>query len=156
MTSVQELLNLSGQTILVTGATGTIGQAICLRLAEAGAQVICHYRSQQQQAQALAEHLDNGALAVHGDLTSDVGVAALTEHLESQGLLMHGLVNNAADQSVGMLAEMTMPQWQAVLRTNLDSVFQLSQWMIGRLQAAGTGGSIVNISSIEGADPRSK
>lgn len=153
MTDVGSLLDMSGQTVLVTGSTGTIGAAICQRLHEAGARVVCHYRSQAEAAQALVAQLGADTVAVQGHLDTAAGVTAFTDQLSSLNLLPDGLVNNAADQSLGTLAELSMDAWQQMLQTNLDGVFQLSQWMCNALSSHDRSGVIVNISSIEGTDP---
>ena len=62
-----ELLDLTGETALVTGASGNIGAVIAERLAEAGAAVIAHYHTNEAAAVALAERL--GGEAVQADLT---------------------------------------------------------------------------------------
>ncbi|MEM7099702.1 MAG: SDR family oxidoreductase [Pseudomonadota bacterium] len=150
--SVESLLDLRARTVLVTGATGTIGQSIARRLCEAGARVVCHYRTQSSVAQALVEDLAN-AISIQGDLTSPEGTAQTLQRLEDLGEDLNGLVNNAADQSVAALSELDQDQWQTLLQTNLSSAFSLSQWFAHQLK--GKSGGIVNISSIESFDPAS-
>jgi NAD(P)-dependent dehydrogenase (short-subunit alcohol dehydrogenase family) len=144
--ATSELLDLTGETALVTGASGNIGAAIAARLADAGAAVIVHYRTNKAAADALAERL--GGEAVQADLTDEADVvrlfAATTPTL---------IVNNAAAQPVTGLRDMTIAQWRAVMSANLDSAFLVTQRAALSWIAAGRGGAIVNIGSIEGLDP---
>jgi len=139
------LLDLGGETVLVTGASGNIGGAIATRLAAAGARVILHCHRNRRFAEALAAKLDAAAV-VQADLADAESVdAALSSHAPTM------VVNNAAVQPVTALAAMTPSDWREVLTANLDSAFLVTR------RAAETfgerGGAIVNIASIEGLDP---
>ena len=142
---VGRLLDLSGETVLVTGASGNIGSAIARRLAEAGASVLVHCRSGREAAAALCEQI-GGAGVVAADLADEREVDAM---LDARAVSM--VVNNAAEQPVTPLADMTAADWRAVLAANLDSAFFVTQ----RVAAAwrDRGGAIVNVASIEGLDP---
>lgn len=143
--SVQELLDLSGETVLVTGASGNIGQGIAERLAEAGANIIVHYHRNATAAEELARRL-GGATVVQADLASETAVDAM---FSGNGPTM--VVNNAAAQPVTGLEDMSYAEWRAMLAANLDGAFLVTQ-RAARLWA-GTGGAIVNIASIEALDP---
>ena len=144
-TPVTALLDLSGETVLVTGASGNIGQGIAERLAEAGAAVVIHYFRNESAAQALAERL-GGASMVQADLADEQAIDAMIEQAEPTML-----VNNAAGQEVKALADLDHDEWRAMMSANLDAAFLTIQRVA---QAwAGTGGSIVNIASIEALDP---
>ena len=141
---VSDLLDLAGETVLVTGASGNIGRAIARRLAEAGAAVVLHYHRDEASARALGAEL--GAADVQADLADAAAVEAM--FAASDATL---LVNNAAAQPVQSLEGMDIDAWRAMLQTNLDGPFLLVQ------QAARAwgerGGAIVNVASIEGSDP---
>ena len=62
--ATRELLDLSGETVLVTGASGNIGAAIAERLAEAGASIIAHYNRNEAAASALVGRLGGGVTEV--------------------------------------------------------------------------------------------
>ncbi len=145
---VDKLLDLTGQCVLVTGAAGTIGAATALRLSEAGAKVILHYRTDSQVLKTLLASLGQKAFAVHADLTDARQIDQLLDTIDSQNMTLTGLVNNAADQSVAGLAELTLDQWQHTQQTNLNAVFYLTQQACARFPIA----SVVNVSSIEGSD----
>jgi 3-oxoacyl-[acyl-carrier protein] reductase len=145
---VDKLLNLTGHCVLVTGAAGTIGAATASRLAEAGATIILHYRTESQALKNLLTKLGDKSVALHADLTDARQIDQLLDTIDSQNMPLTGLVNNAADQSVAGLADLTLDQWQHTQQTNLNAVFYLTQQACARFPIA----SVVNISSIEGSD----
>ncbi len=142
---VHHLLSLAGETILVTGASGNIGQGIARRLAEAGARIVIHYHSDSASAQSLAEELKADA-PLQADLGDKMAVDAMLAAAQATMV-----VNNAAVQPVEPLADTELASWRAVLAANLDGAFLVTQ---RAAQAWGDdGGAIVNIASIEGTDP---
>jgi len=146
-TPISELLDLSGEQILVTGASGNIGRGIATRLAAAGATVIAHYHRNKAAATELVARLGSGR-TVCADLTDETSV---DEMLDSKEVTM--VVNNAAVQTVQSLADMSFADWQLMMAANLDGVFLVTQRMARTWIAAERGGVIVNIGSIEGLDP---
>jgi len=143
--SVQELLDLAGETVLVTGASGNIGQGIAERVAEAGATIIVHFHRNESAAQQLANRL-GGATVVQADLASESAVDAM--YAQASPTMV---VNNAAAQPVKGLGDMSYDEWRAMLAANLDGAFLVTQRAARAW--AGTGGAIVNIASIEALDP---
>ena len=143
--NVHHLLSLAGETILVTGASGNIGQGIARRLAEAGARIVIHYHRDGASAGSLASEL-NAESPLQADLGDEAAVDAMLAAAQPTMV-----VNNAAVQPVEPLAGMSLDAWRKVLATNLDGAFLVTQ---RAAQAWGdAGGAIVNIASIEGADP---
>jgi NAD(P)-dependent dehydrogenase (short-subunit alcohol dehydrogenase family) len=142
---VHHLLSLAGETVLVTGASGGIGQGIARRLAEAGAEIVVHCYRNQAAAEKLAEDIGSDTV-VQGNLGDAATVDAI--FAASRPTLV---VNNAAAQPVQSLAEMRLDDWQAMMSANLDGPYLVTQ----RAAAAwgDRGGAIVNIASIEGSDP---
>ena len=141
---VNALLDLAGETILVTGASGNIGRGIARRLAEAGAGIVVHYFRDEAAARELVAELD--CALVQADLGDEAAVEAMLA--QSRPTMV---VNNAAAQPVQALPEMSFPDWRGVMSANLDGPFLVTQ----RAAAAwgDAGGAIVNIASIEGMDP---
>ena len=143
--SVQELLDLAGETVLVTGASGNIGQGIAERLAEAGATIIVHFHRNESAAKQLASRL-GGATVVQADLASESAVDAM--YAQASPTMV---VNNAAAQPIKGLVDMSYDEWRAMLAANLDGAFLVTQRAARAW--AGSGGAIVNIVSIEALDP---
>ena len=142
---VQHLLDLTGETVLVTGASGNIGRGIAKRLAEAGASVVIHYFRNEAAAKELALEIATDRV-VQGDLNDVDTVDALLADCAPTLV-----VNNAAAQPVQPLAAMAFDDWRSVLSANLDGPFLVAQ---RAARAWGDrGGAIVNIASIEGSDP---
>jgi NAD(P)-dependent dehydrogenase (short-subunit alcohol dehydrogenase family) len=129
--SVQELLDLAGETVLVTGASGNIGQGIAERLVEAGATIVVHYHRNEAAATDLAS--ESAVDAMYGKARPTM------------------VVNNAATQPVRGLADMGYDEWREMLAANLDGAFLVTQRAARAW--AGAGGAIVNIASIEALDP---
>jgi len=142
-----ELLDFSGEQVLVTGASGNIGRGIATRLAEAGATVLAHYHHNEAAAKELVASIGSGR-TVCADLTDETSVDGM---LDSTEVTM--VVNNAAVQMVQTFAAMSFADWQVMMAANLDSVFLVTQRMARTWIAANRAGVIVNIGSIEGLDP---
>ena len=157
----ESLPDLTGQRVLVTGATGGIGTGIARRFAAAGADVAVHYRSSKPAAEALAGELREAGVRaepVHADLSEPGGplklIAAAVKRLGG----LDGVVNNAGIQPLATLAEMTRTEWDAVFATNLGAVFELSQAAaaaMGEGDPARSGANrwITHIASIEASRP---
>jgi NAD(P)-dependent dehydrogenase (short-subunit alcohol dehydrogenase family) len=144
---VQHLLELEGETVLVTGASGNIGRGIACRLAEAGAAIVIHYCRDEKSATGLAGGL-GAAITVQADLGDPAAVDAMFAAARPTMV-----VNNAAAQGVQALAEIDAGDWRAMLAANLDGPFLVTQRAV---KAWGDrGGAIVNVASIEGSDPAS-
>ena len=154
--SVKDLLNLRGHVALVTGASGNVGRGICRRLAEAGAMVIVHYRSDSEVADLIVREINalpGRAFKVQADLTDAEDVERMFNAIAKEGVVADCIVNNAAAQDVHGLAEMTPEEWRAMQSATLDSAFLVTQASAARLRKASHTGSVVNIASIEGLDP---
>ena len=136
-------IDLSGQRALVTGASGGIGAGIARRLAEAGAQVVAHYRSDPAGAAAAATR------TVHAELNHPEAITGL---LDASGPI-DVIVHNAADQRLGSLQDAGPQDWRAVLATNVEAVAELTRQAALRWIAEGRGGVVLVISSIEARQP---
>lgn len=142
---------LSGQNILVTGATGAIGQAICRSLVAEGARVVIHYGRNRDAADALLADLGGQGICLAADLSRPEGAAALWAAAEAVGPIT-GLVNNAGIRSE-VAVDAPLDQWQAVwdreMRVNFFAAVDLSRCAILHFRKNG-GGRIVNMASRAG------
>ncbi|MEW9617912.1 SDR family NAD(P)-dependent oxidoreductase [Shinella sp. S4-D37] len=145
-------MRLSGQSILVTGATGAIGQAICRALVVEGASVVVHYGRNRAAAEALVKALDGRGRAVSADLSDPAGPERLWEGALAAAGRLTGLVNNAGIRSE-VAIDAPMAEWQRVwareMRVNFLSAVDLSKLAIEHFRANG-GGRIVNMASRAG------
>lgn len=145
-------MKLIGQSILVTGATGAIGQAICRALAADGARVVVHYGRNRAAAEALVKTLDGRGSCVPADLSDPAGPQALWSEAIAVAGRLTGLVNNAGIRSE-VAVDAPMEEWQQVwareMRVNFLSAVDLSKLAIQHFRANG-GGRIVNMASRAG------
>ena len=153
MRPVADLLNLAGQTVLVTGASGGIGSGIAARLAEAGARVIVQFQHNEAAAQQTVRDIQAAggkAKPLHAALTDDGAGAALVAQSAQWGDLT-ALVNAAGIQPVASFADITRQDLTTMLQTNLAAPFALMQAFAAH--RGPRGGVIVNIASIEALQP---
>ncbi len=92
-------MTLSGQLILVTGATGAIGRAICHALVAEGAQVVIHYGRNRDAAEALLADLNGQGWCLAADLSDAAAPQALWDRAVAAAGRLTGLVNNAGIRS---------------------------------------------------------
>jgi len=142
---------LAERVALVTGGSRGIGCAIAVRLAGLGASVSICGRDEGALASTLRELKSQGvrAQAHRADVTRNEDIADLVSTTESYLGPVSVLVNNAGIGIFGPVQERTEKDWDAVLSTNLKSVFLVSQAVIPGMIRRG-GGDIVNISSLAG------
>ncbi|HMI18837.1 MAG TPA: 2-dehydro-3-deoxy-D-gluconate 5-dehydrogenase KduD [Sphingomonas sp.] len=139
--------DLSGKVAVVTGANTGIGQAIALALAEAGADIAAVGRTPAEETVARARVLGRKAEVVSADLSTIEPVQRVVdETLEKLGRL-DILVNNAGIIRRADAVDFTEEDWDAVIDTNLKSVFFLCQ-AAGRHMIGQGAGKIINIASM--------
>jgi len=127
------------QTVVVTGAGGGIGKGIAARFAAEGARVVLADRS--DAVHEAAEEL--GGVGVQADITDPADVTRLFDTAERVDVL----VNNAGIITISKLEELTLDDWDRVLRVNTTGVFLCCQAAAARMRAQGGGGRILNAAS---------
>lgn len=138
---------LKDNVVLVTGSTNGIGTAIATRCIAEGAYVMLHGRN-EERAKALSDKLGDRAEYVIGDLTNTAGLSHLVEKTVAQFGAIHSLINNAG-QSPRSDIDITTPElFDWVTALNLKAPLFLSQAAIRFFRQQKTGGTIVNIGSI--------
>ncbi|WP_295636026.1 2-dehydro-3-deoxy-D-gluconate 5-dehydrogenase KduD [Novosphingobium sp.] len=139
--------DLAGKVALVTGANTGIGQAIAVALAGAGADVAVAGRSPADETLAHIAKAGRRAVGISADLSSIEPVErVIAETISALGRI-DILVNNAGIIRRADLAEFSEADWDAVVDTNLKSLFFLSQAASRPMVAQGSG-KIVNIASL--------
>lgn len=139
--------DLSGRVAVVTGANTGIGQAIAVALADAGADVACVGRTAAEDTAQRIGALGRRAEIVSADLSTIEPVQrVVNETVEKLGRL-DILVNNAGIIRRADAVDFTEEDWDAVIDTNLKSVFFLCQ-AAGRHMIQAGSGRIINIASM--------
>lgn len=143
---------LNGQTILVTGATGAIGQAICRALVAEGARVAIHYGRNRTGAEELLASLGGKGSVLAADLSRPEGAADLWDAAMAVEGRITGLVNNAGIRSE-VAVDAPLAEWQAVwereMRVNFLAAADLTRAAILHFRQHG-GGRIINMASRAG------
>ena len=147
--------SLAGSWALVTGAGRRIGAAIVEGLHAAGANVVIHYFSSADAADALVAKLNDqrseSALAVQGDLRDSAALSPLLADIVKQTGRLDILVNNASSFYPTPLGSVTEEQWDDLLGSNLKAPLFLCQAALPHLQAAR--GVIINIVDVHSQRP---
>jgi gluconate 5-dehydrogenase len=142
--------DLSGKTALITGSSAGIGLALAQGLAGAGAAVVLNARNAGKLEAAAARLREQGA-TVHAmafDVTDAAAVAAAVAGIEAQIAPIDILINNAGMQKRAPLQDFERADWQQLMRTNLDSVFNVGQAVARHMIPRGRG-KIINICSVQ-------
>jgi len=137
---------------LVTGGSGGIGRAVCLRLAKDGYDVAVHYNSGAERAEDVCREiaaLGRRAIALRADLSDPDACAALIQACVEQLGGLDALVNNAGVTADALLMRMTNEQYRKVVSANLDGCFFCSREAVNHM-ARQKSGKIVNITSVVG------
>jgi 2-deoxy-D-gluconate 3-dehydrogenase len=141
------LFSLGGKVALVTGANVGLGKAIALALAEAGADIASVSRRAAPETASQVKALGRRFLGIEADLSSTKPIAAIVEQTISDLGRLDILVNNAGIIRRADSVDFTEADWDAVIDTNLKSVFFLAQ-AAGRHMIANGSGKIINVASM--------
>jgi NAD(P)-dependent dehydrogenase (short-subunit alcohol dehydrogenase family) len=142
---------LSGQVVIITGASSGIGEATARRLVRAGAKIIITAR-RPEQLNALVRELDPSAssvLAVVGDITIDADRRTLVAETLKKFGRIDALVNNAGFGTRGALELVPVDAIRRNFETNVFSLIALTQLVIPAMRERSSG-CIVNIGSVAG------
>lgn len=136
-----------GRVAVVTGGTRGIGEAICLRLKDAGYTVAATYAGNDESANAFSEK--NGIAVFKFDVSDFDACKAGIEQIEADLGHVDVLVNNAGITRDGTMHKMNFERWNEVIQTNLSSCFNMCRSVIDGMRERNFG-RIVNIGSVNG------
>ena len=146
------MFRLDGKVAIVTGGSGTVGRAIAISLATAGATLVLNYKTNEKGAhdtRKAVQALGQEAILVQGD----VGLADTAQRVVDAALEKYDkvdiLVNNAGRTADNLLIRMSEEEWDSVIETNLRSTFLFTRAALRPMLKARYG-RIITISSIDG------
>lgn len=152
---VYERFSLVGKNVVVTGATGILGQLYCKRLAETGARVIVADLDANmctRLADEIVSETGGQAIGIPVDLANEDAVKGWAKDILSQCNCVDVLVNNAATKSPNFftpLETFLLSDWNHVVNVNVTGMFLAVRELAPSMVARGKG-SIINVSSIYG------
>lgn len=147
------MLELTGKSVLITGASRGIGREAARMMAALGCQVAINYNRNREQAEELARQLtDLGpgrAVAVQADVGDRQRVETMVDAVLQAFGRIDILVNNAGIWTYGAIADMPEEVWDETVRVNLKSVYNCCRSVVPIMIHQG-GGRIINVSSTAG------
>jgi acetoacetyl-CoA reductase len=135
---------------LVTGGMGGLGEAICIKLAALGDKVVTTYSPNNTKAQEWLRRMNDmgfGFKAFPCDVTDFDACGVCVDQVTKEMGQVDVLVNNAGITRDMTFKKMTKADWDAVIHTNLDSVFNMTKHVMDAMVARGWG-RVINISSV--------
>lgn len=154
---------LAGKTALITGASSGIGQAIAVRLAQEGCNVVINYRRKIEEGEyteklalQAASETGNSAqtLLIQGDVSKEEDIIRMVNAAIERFGSLDILVNNAGIQSESPSHEITADKFDQIINVNLRGAFLCARETIKHLLAQQRSGVIINVSSVHEIIPR--
>ena len=140
--------NLEKKNIIVTGASGGIGNAIIKRLNEAGANILAS-GTRIEKLEELKKNFEDIKI-LKFDISQSDKIEEFIENATSElGGSLDGLVNNAGITQDNLAIRMSLDEWQKVININLTSTFLMSKFAIKKM-LKNKSGKIINITSVVG------
>jgi len=153
MSIQKDLFNLEGKTALVTGASYGMGRSFAQTLAEAGANVVITARNKDllEETAAVLKQTGRKVLSIAADVSNPADVARMIDETVSRFQTLDIAVNNAGIVTQPQrFHETPLDDWQKVISVNLTGLFVCMQKEIAQMLKQGSGGSIINNSSVLG------
>ena len=140
--------NLENKNIIVTGASGGIGNSIVKKLNQAGANILAS-GTRIEKLEELKKNFENIKI-LKFDISQSDKIAEFIENATNElGGSLDGLVNNAGITQDNLAIRMSLEEWQKVIDINLTSTFLMSKFAIKKM-LKNKSGKIVNITSVVG------
>ncbi|MGY3777546.1 3-oxoacyl-[acyl-carrier-protein] reductase [Isobaculum melis] len=140
-------------SVLVTGASGGIGQAIALQYANPAYLVAVHYSGSKAKAEATLTAIEakgGSGYLVQGDISQEIDVERIFSEVKEQAGKVDILINNAGMTKDGLMMRMKEADFDQIIAVNLKGTFLMMKAASKLMMRAKTG-SIVNISSVVGS-----
>jgi len=148
---VENIIILKNKNVLVTGGSRGIGAGICTAMASCGANVIINYHQHKENAEQLAEKLQQNynvkALSFQADIAKEAEIIDMFKFIDTSVDSIDVLVNNAGCETVEHAVDLPLNEWDRVFNVNLRGAFICSQ-EAGKRMIKQKQGVIINISSI--------
>jgi glucose 1-dehydrogenase len=144
-------MTLKGRVAIVTGGNTGIGKAITLALAESGANVVIDFIANEKATEDLEKRvvaLGDQAIGVEADISKVDQLQGLVTTAVSSFGRLDVMVNNAGVETRSSVLDTTEAQYDKVIDVNLKSAFFGTQLAAKQMIAQGTGGRIINITSV--------
>ena len=144
------MFDLTGKIALVTGSSGALGREIVIALAEMGADVACHYRTNSDGTKSLVSEIENmgvKGLSVQADLTDPSDADRIVDETVSKLGDLHILVNNAGLNRESLFIRQQPKLVKEVLANNLESMMYVSR-AASRVMAKNKWGRMIHIGSV--------
>lgn len=137
--------------VLVTGATGGLGTAMCKKLYHDGFRVVGNYHTKEKAEKWMLDMKNHGfeIELFYGDVSDFDSAGSMIQEIEGKVGPIDTLVNNAGITRDGRLINMKKEDWYAVINTNLNSVFNCTKHVIQGMIDRNFG-RVINISSVNG------
>lgn len=145
----------SERVAVVTGATGPIGRAIAVRLAQGGYTLVVNYRRDETRARETLARVRRhaaGSILVRADVTKEADVDDLVRSAAALGRIT-AWVNNVGEFLWKAFLDVTLAEWHSVLDSNLTSSFLCARAVLPHLRQAG-GGTLVQVGTMHAETPR--
>jgi acetoacetyl-CoA reductase len=140
------------RNVLVTGGMGGLGESICTKMADAGYKVITTHSPSNTKSQEWLGAMKGRGYTFHAypcDVVDFDSCAKTVKQVEQENGPVDVLVNNAGITKDVTFKKMTKADWDAVIRTNLDSMFNMTKQVMDGMVERGWG-RVVNVSSVNG------
>ncbi|HKU76102.1 MAG TPA: 3-oxoacyl-[acyl-carrier-protein] reductase [Pyrinomonadaceae bacterium] len=142
----------AGRVAIVTGGTRGIGRAICLELAQRGADVAFNYAKSAEAAESLKTELEAlgvRSIATQCDVASTEAAAEMVQQVKETFDRLDILINNAGITRDNLIMRMKEDDWDEVINVNLKGAWNFAKAAV-RVMLRQSSGTILNISSISG------